>query len=201
MSETNCCSSCLQLSLRLLDLPLFWQSFVKDYMIAIARLLLGLDTTPGSGYLCVVSGNAPLSNSNWYISLSKWVCGVHRLDHYSLSDEDHRGGSVDQDLRQTLSETLFLQRWDPHRDLPHRVAHVLNFRGKFSLIRHLISDSWLWVWPQLWLPVWPWPCCISGFFFKGFLLLFHLQLLVPFLIFPPSILSSSPIMSFFCSIL
>ncbi|KAK0151024.1 Potassium channel subfamily T member 1 [Merluccius polli] len=29
-------------------------SFVKDYMIPIARLLLGLDTTPGSGYLCVM---------------------------------------------------------------------------------------------------------------------------------------------------
>lgn len=32
-----------------------WQSFVKDYMILIARLLLGLDTTPGSGFLCAVS--------------------------------------------------------------------------------------------------------------------------------------------------
>lgn len=31
------------------------QSFVKDYMITITRLLLGLDTTPGSGYLCAVS--------------------------------------------------------------------------------------------------------------------------------------------------
>lgn len=31
------------------------QSFVKDYMISITRLLLGLDTTPGSGYLCAVS--------------------------------------------------------------------------------------------------------------------------------------------------
>lgn len=31
------------------------QSFVKDYMISIIRLLLGLDTTPGSGYLCAVS--------------------------------------------------------------------------------------------------------------------------------------------------
>ncbi|XP_041095612.1 potassium channel subfamily T member 1-like [Polyodon spathula] len=29
-------------------------SFVKDYMIPIARLLLGLDTTPGSGYLCAM---------------------------------------------------------------------------------------------------------------------------------------------------
>lgn len=33
----------------------YFQSFVKDYMILIARLLLGLDTTPGSGYLCAVS--------------------------------------------------------------------------------------------------------------------------------------------------
>lgn len=32
-----------------------FQSFVKDYMIVIARLLLGLDTTPGSGFLCAVS--------------------------------------------------------------------------------------------------------------------------------------------------
>lgn len=37
------------------DGPVSPQSFVKDYMIAIARLLLGLDTTPGSGYLCAVS--------------------------------------------------------------------------------------------------------------------------------------------------
>ena len=38
------------------------QSFVKDYMIAIARLLLGLDTTPGSGYLCAVSRNVHAVN-------------------------------------------------------------------------------------------------------------------------------------------
>lgn len=34
------------------------QSFVKDYMITITRLLLGLDTTPGSGYLCAVGTKA-----------------------------------------------------------------------------------------------------------------------------------------------
>lgn len=38
------------------------QSFVKDYMITITRLLLGLDTTPGSGYLCAVSAGAGV----WY---------------------------------------------------------------------------------------------------------------------------------------
>lgn len=37
------------------------QSFVKDYMITITRLLLGLDTTPGSGYLCAVGTKAACS--------------------------------------------------------------------------------------------------------------------------------------------
>uniref|UniRef100_H2LKT6 Potassium sodium-activated channel subfamily T member 1a n=1 Tax=Oryzias latipes TaxID=8090 RepID=H2LKT6_ORYLA len=36
-------------SISMLD-TLLYQSFVKDYMILITRLLLGLDTTPGSGY-------------------------------------------------------------------------------------------------------------------------------------------------------
>ncbi|XP_055367872.1 potassium channel subfamily T member 1 isoform X14 [Betta splendens] len=40
-------------SISMLD-TLLYQSFVKDYMIVIARLLLGLDTTPGSGHLCVM---------------------------------------------------------------------------------------------------------------------------------------------------
>ncbi|XP_054466460.1 potassium channel subfamily T member 1 isoform X2 [Anoplopoma fimbria] len=40
-------------SISMLD-TLLYQSFVKDYMIGIARLLLGLDTTPGSGYLCAM---------------------------------------------------------------------------------------------------------------------------------------------------
>lgn len=51
------CPSCDNMTPESGTFSLFvWQSFVKDYMIAIARLLLGLDTTPGSGYLCAVSG-------------------------------------------------------------------------------------------------------------------------------------------------
>ncbi|XP_037390144.1 potassium channel subfamily T member 2 isoform X2 [Pygocentrus nattereri] len=38
-------------SVGMLD-TLLYQSFVKDYVITITRLLLGLDTTPGSGFLC-----------------------------------------------------------------------------------------------------------------------------------------------------
>ncbi|TRY95023.1 hypothetical protein DNTS_004670, partial [Danionella cerebrum] len=40
-------------SISMLD-TLLYQCFVKDYMILFARLLLGLDTTPGSGYLCAM---------------------------------------------------------------------------------------------------------------------------------------------------
>ncbi|XP_030631924.1 potassium channel subfamily T member 2 isoform X2 [Chanos chanos] len=40
-------------SVGMLD-TLLYQSFVKDYMITITRLLLGLDTTAGSGFLCAM---------------------------------------------------------------------------------------------------------------------------------------------------
>ncbi|KAG9338398.1 hypothetical protein JZ751_025802, partial [Albula glossodonta] len=40
-------------SVSMLD-TLLYQSFAKDYMISITRLLLGLDTTPGSGFLCAM---------------------------------------------------------------------------------------------------------------------------------------------------
>lgn len=131
------------------------QSFVKDYMIAIIRLLLGLDTTPGSGYLCAVCGNLLLHLSKWFVHFSKCICDVQQLYRQSLtSDEDHRGGPVDQDIRQTLPETLLLQRWDSHRDLPDRVAYVLNLRGKFTLIRYSVSESWSWIWCQLLPAVW-----------------------------------------------
>lgn len=41
---------------------------MKDYMISITRLLLGLDTTPGSGYLCAVSDGA--GRAGWLL----WGC-------------------------------------------------------------------------------------------------------------------------------
>lgn len=54
------------------------QSFVKDYMISITRLLLGLDTTPGSGYLCAVSDEAWLGRATqpW---MGTRVLGTARL--------------------------------------------------------------------------------------------------------------------------
>lgn len=123
---------------------LFWQSFVKDYMIAIARLLLGLDTTPGSGYLCAVSKTVPTAKQA--CQRFPWSSVWREL---SLSDEDNRGGSVDPDLRQALPEAVLLQRRDPHRDLSHRVAHVLNLRGKFSFSGYFTSKGCFRVCSQL----------------------------------------------------
>lgn len=58
------------------------QSFVKDYMISITRLLLGLDSMPGSGFLCAVSslntdsvhadGRVPLRLMVVFVCFSRW---------------------------------------------------------------------------------------------------------------------------------
>lgn len=115
------------------------QSFVKDYMIAIVRLLLGLDTTPGSGYLCAVSWRGSVSP----ITPTPTLSFIHpRLFLYFVSDESHRGGPVDRHVRQTVPETLLLQCWDPHRDLPDRVPHFLYFWGQSS--NHSWRDISVW---------------------------------------------------------
>ncbi|XP_064346738.1 potassium channel subfamily T member 1 isoform X6 [Camelus dromedarius] len=66
-------------SISMLD-TLLYQSFVKDYMIPITRLLLGLDTTPGSGYLC-----AKLCSSSAEIPI-----GIYRTQcHVFSTSEPH----------------------------------------------------------------------------------------------------------------
>ncbi|XP_062062834.1 potassium channel subfamily T member 1 isoform X2 [Lepus europaeus] len=81
-------------SISMLD-TLLYQSFVKDYMITITRLLLGLDTTPGSGYLCAMKiGEADL----WirtYGRLFQKLCsssaeipiGIYRTESHVFSSE------------------------------------------------------------------------------------------------------------------
>lgn len=112
-----------------------FQSFVKDYMIAITRLLLGLDTTPGSGYLSVVSPQSPSGGSTVGYT---YIYSINIYIYICLLDEDHGGGSVDQDIRPTLPEIVFVQRWDSNRDLPHWVSHVSVLRGKF---KHVIEET------------------------------------------------------------
>ncbi|XP_023556005.1 potassium channel subfamily T member 1 [Octodon degus] len=86
-------------SISMLD-TLLYQSFVKDYMITITRLLLGLDTTPGSGYLCAMKVTEDDLWIRTYGRLFQKLCsssaeipiGIYRTECHVFSSEP-------QDLR------------------------------------------------------------------------------------------------------
>uniref|UniRef100_A0A3P9JC57 Potassium channel subfamily T member 1 n=1 Tax=Oryzias latipes TaxID=8090 RepID=A0A3P9JC57_ORYLA len=90
-------------SISMLD-TLLYQSFVKDYMILITRLLLGLDTTPGSGFLCamkITEGDLWIST---YGRLFQKLCsssaeipiGIYRTEsHIFSTSESQVSVSVD----------------------------------------------------------------------------------------------------------
>ncbi|XP_070286309.1 potassium channel subfamily T member 1 isoform X2 [Myotis yumanensis] len=83
-------------SISMLD-TLLYQSFVKDYMISITRLLLGLDTTPGSGYLCAMKITEADLWIGTYGRLFQKLCsssaeipiGVYRTQSHLFSTEPH----------------------------------------------------------------------------------------------------------------
>lgn len=65
------------------------QSFVKDYMIAIVRLLLGLDTTPGSGYLCAVSWRGSVAITSTSSPTLSFIPGCfYTLFQMKVTEED-----------------------------------------------------------------------------------------------------------------
>uniref|UniRef100_A0A8C6DYB6 Potassium sodium-activated channel subfamily T member 1 n=1 Tax=Moschus moschiferus TaxID=68415 RepID=A0A8C6DYB6_MOSMO len=83
-------------SISMLD-TLLYQSFVKDYMIPITRLLLGLDTTPGSGYLCAMKISEDDLWIRTYGRLFQKLCsssaeipiGIYRTQCHVFSTEPH----------------------------------------------------------------------------------------------------------------
>uniref|UniRef100_A0A4W6BSA1 Potassium sodium-activated channel subfamily T member 1 n=1 Tax=Lates calcarifer TaxID=8187 RepID=A0A4W6BSA1_LATCA len=90
-------------SISMLD-TLLYQSFVKDYMILIARLLLGLDTTPGSGYLCAMKVTEEDLWISTYGRLFQKLCsssaeipiGIYRTEsHIFSTSESQVSVSVD----------------------------------------------------------------------------------------------------------
>ncbi|KAK0138310.1 Potassium channel subfamily T member 1 [Merluccius polli] len=93
-------------SISMLD-TLLYQSFVKDYMILIARLLLGLDTTPGSGYLCAMKISEGDLWIRTYGRLFQKLCsssaevpiGIYRTEYhiFSTSEVELAGASVSVD--------------------------------------------------------------------------------------------------------
>ncbi|XP_034402794.1 potassium channel subfamily T member 1 isoform X2 [Cyclopterus lumpus] len=91
-------------SISMLD-TLLYQSFVKDYMILIARLLLGLDTTPGSGFLCAMKITEEDLWISTYGRLFQKLCsssaeipiGIYRTEsHVFPTSESQVSVSVDE---------------------------------------------------------------------------------------------------------
>ncbi|KAJ8390454.1 hypothetical protein AAFF_G00103890 [Aldrovandia affinis] len=83
-------------SVSMLD-TLLYQSFVKDYMISITRLLLGLDTTPGSGFLCAMKITEDDLWIRTYGRLYQKLCsssgdipiGIYRTESQNLPKSEH----------------------------------------------------------------------------------------------------------------
>nr|XP_046241446.1 potassium channel subfamily T member 1 isoform X8 [Scatophagus argus] len=95
-------------SISMLD-TLLYQSFVKDYMIAIARLLLGLDTTPGSGYLCAMKITEEDLWIRTYGRLFQKLCsssaeipiGIYRTESHMFSNTESQVSiNVEQGVEQ-----------------------------------------------------------------------------------------------------
>ncbi|KAI3362188.1 hypothetical protein L3Q82_012512 [Scortum barcoo] len=102
-------------SISMLD-TLLYQSFVKDYMILIARLLLGLDTTPGSGYLCAMKVTEEDLWISTYGRLFQKLCsssaeipiGIYRTEsHIFSTSESQVSVSVDdcEDTKDRVDES------------------------------------------------------------------------------------------------
>ncbi|KAJ7993639.1 hypothetical protein DPEC_G00256730 [Dallia pectoralis] len=111
-------------SISMLD-TLLYQSFVKDYMIPIARLLLGLDTTPGSGYLCAMKVTEEDLWIRTYGRLFQKLCsssaeipiGIYRTEsHMFLSSESQVSINVDDPVGDEPKET----RREPWKKSAHR---------------------------------------------------------------------------------
>ncbi|XP_055087869.1 potassium channel subfamily T member 2 [Periophthalmus magnuspinnatus] len=110
-------------SISMLD-TLLYQSFVKDYMILIARLLLGLDTTPGSGYLCAMKVTEEDIWIGTYGRLFQKLCsssaeipiGIYRTEsHIFSAAESQVSMSVDdcEDTKDRGCELRSVDQADP----------------------------------------------------------------------------------------
>ncbi|XP_021496722.1 potassium channel subfamily T member 1 isoform X7 [Meriones unguiculatus] len=103
-------------SISMLD-TLLYQSFVKDYMITITRLLLGLDTTPGSGYLCAMKVTEDDLWIRTYGRLFQKLCsssaeipiGIYRTECHVFSAEPH-------DLRAQSQISVNMEDFEDTRD-------------------------------------------------------------------------------------
>uniref|UniRef100_A0A4W6FYQ8 Potassium sodium-activated channel subfamily T member 2b n=1 Tax=Lates calcarifer TaxID=8187 RepID=A0A4W6FYQ8_LATCA len=111
-------------SVSMLD-TLLYQSFVKDYMISITRLLLGLDSMPGSGFLCAMRITEDDLWIRTYGRLYQKLCsstgdipiGIYRTEAHKLPVSESQVSITVEDYEDTREpREPLLSRTGAHRN-------------------------------------------------------------------------------------
>uniref|UniRef100_A0A3Q3E270 Potassium sodium-activated channel subfamily T member 2b n=1 Tax=Hippocampus comes TaxID=109280 RepID=A0A3Q3E270_HIPCM len=111
-------------SVSMLD-TLLYQSFVKDYMISITRLLLGLDSMPGSGFLCAMKITEEDLWIRTYGRLYQKLCsstgdipiGIYRTEAHKLPVSESQVSITVEDYEDTREpREPLLSRSGAHRN-------------------------------------------------------------------------------------
>uniref|UniRef100_A0A8C7SI73 RCK N-terminal domain-containing protein n=1 Tax=Oncorhynchus mykiss TaxID=8022 RepID=A0A8C7SI73_ONCMY len=138
-------------SISMLD-TLLYQSFVKDYMIPIARLLLGLDTTPGSGYLCAMKVTEEDLWIRTYGRLFQKLCsssaeipiGIYRTESHmfpssesqvSINVEDTGGDDQRDNRRESWKEKTRTHRMSTTSESEHPLLRKKSLQWARRLSR------------------------------------------------------------------
>ncbi|XP_019908486.1 potassium channel subfamily T member 1 isoform X3 [Esox lucius] len=117
-------------SISMLD-TLLYQSFVKDYMIPIARLLLGLDTTPGSGYLCAMKVTEEDLWIRTYGRLFQKLCsssaeipiGIYRTESHMFSSSEIKASYKQSQVSINVDDPVGDEPRDSRREPWKKTAH------------------------------------------------------------------------------
>ncbi|XP_072504429.1 potassium channel subfamily T member 2 isoform X7 [Notamacropus eugenii] len=120
-------------SISMLD-TLLYQSFVKDYMISITRLLLGLDTTPGSGFLCSMKITEDDLWIRTYARLYQKLCsstgdipiGIYRTESQKLRTSESRETASQSQI------SISVEDWEDTKDSKEQSHHRNNHRNSTS---------------------------------------------------------------------
>uniref|UniRef100_A0A8C6D6Z4 Potassium sodium-activated channel subfamily T member 2 n=1 Tax=Moschus moschiferus TaxID=68415 RepID=A0A8C6D6Z4_MOSMO len=120
-------------SISMLD-TLLYQSFVKDYMISITRLLLGLDTTPGSGFLCSMKITEDDLWIRTYARLYQKLCsstgdvpiGIYRTESQKLATSECR------EIASQSQISISVEEWEDTKDAKEQGHHRSNHRNSTS---------------------------------------------------------------------
>ncbi|XP_062067522.1 potassium channel subfamily T member 2 isoform X3 [Lepus europaeus] len=120
-------------SISMLD-TLLYQSFVKDYMISITRLLLGLDTIPGSGFLCSMKITEDDLWIRTYARLYQKLCsstgdvpiGIYRTESQKLTTSESR------EIASQSQISISVEEWEDTKDSREPGHHRSNHRNSTS---------------------------------------------------------------------